>query len=333
MIHRGESSNDKKARRRILNRYQLFRNGEYQELVTAYERDYAKVTTRWPTHTSSSKPGDLQAELVHRVQAQARNGRSSRAAQMLSSKGVGNFADPAVKQQMRDKHLTERILEFAPAPPREPLPPIDDERMDELKAIFKKDVFKQDDAKGTGPSCLPISFIRALYTLGDSNEEDTSIDPWHQFVQLCMNRIRLKLPPYYYQLTSGATITPLVKKLPDDPTHTPECRPVATGDTFRTLTDRFVVTEHKRAIIDKVAPQQLGVGVRAGVLIQIWGAKLTIEDTRQERGDWIYVKLDQKNAHNSYPRARAQEILDATPGLRQMADLHRACFEPITNNS
>jgi hypothetical protein len=106
----------------------------------------------------------------------------------------------------------------------------------------------------------------------------------------------------------------------------PQCRPVAAGDIERRVSDKVIFTEAQNAIRTQLLPQQLGVGIRAGVQLYIWAAKLELEMCLRDGSDQIFIKLDQKNAHNSYSRAAAQRALEAIPGARRMAELHRATF-------
>ena len=119
-----------------------------------------------------------------------------------------------------------------------------------------------------------------------------------------------KLPQWYYYLTGGATLLPAIKKnLGPENGEAPEVRPVAVGDVLRRTFERAVWRRSSPAITAALLPQQLGVGLPSGCQKQIWIAHLLQEmaslGTEDENWDlsrfasWVFVKLDQKNAHNS----------------------------------
>ena len=124
-------------------------------------------------------------------------------------------------------------------------------------------------------------------------------------------------------------MTAIIKVQPP-PGEVPQCRPVAAGDIIRRVTDRVVFEEVKPIIAAQLQPQQFGIGVKSGIQAYIWAAKMEVEQSLREGSDHIFIKLDQKNAHNSYYRALAQQHLDSLEGIELMADLHRASFNPTT---
>jgi hypothetical protein len=103
------------------------------------------------------------------------------------------------------------------------------------------------------------------------------------------------------------------------------------GDVLRRTFERAVWRASRTAIVTALLLQQLEVGVRSGCQKQIWIARVlhdmitrAVERRESEdaeadpalldMADWIYIKLDQKNAHNSYKRARAQAELNRIEG-------------------
>ena len=109
---------------------------------------------------------------------------------------------------------------------------------------------------------------------------------------------------------------------------------MAVGDVLRRTFERAVWERSRPAITAALLPQQLGVGLPSGCQKQIWIAHLLQEmaslGAEDENGDfsrfanWVFVKLDQKNAHNSYKRAAAQRALDAIPKASAFARVHYA---------
>ena len=166
----------------------------------------------------------------------------------------------------------------------------------------------------------------------------------------------LRLPPWYYKLTGGATLLAAIKTRPEDG-EVPRCRPVAVGDVLRRTLERAVWKEFRAPIVKALLPQQLGVGVQSGCQKQIWIARSLHEmivkanqhetdedgemepeavegggnqqDEHRDMADWIFVKLDQKNAHNCFFRAEA--VKELTSMSKEFAGVFGATSAPFTD--
>ena len=66
---------------------------------------------------------------------------------------------------------------------------------------------------------------------------------------------------------------------------------------------------------EKVAPQQLGVGVSGGVELYVHGFKILYEVAVRSGMEVVIVAIDIKNAHNDFPRQAAQVELIAAAHL------------------
>ena len=69
------------------------------------------------------------------------------------------------------------------------------------------------------------------------------------------------------------------------------------------------------AVQEKVAPQQLGVGVSGGVELYVHGFKIKYEVAVRDGVEVVIVAIDIKNAHNDFPRQEAQVELIAAAHL------------------
>ena len=177
---------------------------------------------------------------------------------------------------------------------------------------------------------MPAQLLRALLpkepTGPDAPPEVPGADNGQlsQLTILANHWAKGRLPAWYYHLTGGATLLAAAVKKHRADGEAPECRPVVVGDVLRRTFDRVVLLQSWRAVVPALLPQQLGVGVPSGCQKQIWIARIlhdmitaaaerekeVIEADTQADGDtdqhadfdtadWICMKLDQKNAHNS----------------------------------
>merc|ERR1712086_900169 len=78
------------------------------------------------------------------------------------------------------------------------------------------------------------------------------------------------------------------------------------------------------AMADVLAPQQVAVGVSGGISIMINGIRILLE----QRGDFVLVKIDLKNAYNEIDRSallrRCRRVAATRRPARSRADPHRA---------
>ena len=106
----------------------------------------------------------------------------------------------------------------------------------------------------------------------------------------------------------GGALTPVLKAA-SEPGKPDDARPVKAEDFDTSVYTKAVQRAVSDAVLNSVRPQQLGVRVSSGVELCIWGVKLWIEEklTKAERS--VVLKLDLKNAHNSFSRPKTMAAL------------------------
>ena len=95
----------------------------------------------------------------------------------------------------------------------------------------------------------------------------------------------------------------------------PDVRPVAVGEvTLRSILTS-VTASVAPAMADVLAPQQVAVGVSGGISIMINGIRILLE----QRGNFVLVKIDLKNAYNEIDRSallrRCSEVPELAPAV------------------
>ena len=98
----------------------------------------------------------------------------------------------------------------------------------------------------------------------------------------------------------------------------PDVRPVAVGEvTLRSILTS-VTASVAPAMADVLAPQQVAVGVSGGISIMINGIRILLE----QRGDFVLVKIDLKNAYNEIDRSallrRCSEVPELAPFMQKL---------------
>ena len=128
-----------------------------------------------------------------------------------------------------------------------------------------------------------------------------------------------RLPPWFVATYMGARIAPLVKGgLPAR--GTPDCRPVAVGETFRRLVTSKVMRDHKGLFRDALWPQQAAVGVESGQQLVTTGVSVAL----QQHPDFVAVKVDLANAFNECTRAAMLAAIARSPALTGLLPMYAA---------
>ena len=116
--------------------------------------------------------------------------------------------------------------------------------------------------------------------------------------------------PRFFDVAWGGALTPLLKAA-SEPGKPDDARPVKAEDfdTDTSVYTKAVQRAVSDAVLNSVRLQQHGVRVSSGIELCIWGVKLWIEGrlTKAERS--VVIKLDLKNAHNSFSRPKTMAAL------------------------
>jgi hypothetical protein len=104
-------------------------------------------------------------------------------------------------------------------------------------------------------------------------------------------------------------------------------RPVAIGECDKRAIGRTLNSLVQAPLVAALVPQQVAVGVKGGISILIFGIRLLAE----QRGDFVIVKIDLKNAFNAVDRASLLRRVHETEGLGPLMPLLHALLAPATD--
>ena len=169
--------------------------------------------------------------------------------------------------------------------------------------------------QGTGPSGHRNEYLRALVGKFGDATADRVMTGYDEFATLFVN---IDLPPWFYAAEALARLVPLVKARVSEGAE-PDARPVAIGEVEARAISRHLTDSACDAAASVFAPQQLAVGVKGGISSLVHGLRLSVD----QRGDFVIVKLDLRNAYNAISRAAVIRRLTAHPSLAFLVPLLR----------
>ena len=176
---------------------------------------------------------------------------------------------------------------------------------DELENVVRE----LDPKTGVGPRCQRPDHIKWLYTgVFHSREASAACD---RFAALGAKYLSFGMPAWLRACLGGGLLTPLNKAEPN-PSSEPDARPVKAEDTDTSTWCKALGRQCTSAVTDLVKPQQLGVGISGGVEMLVHGFRIKFEEAEFVGKREVFVAIDIKNAHNSFPRDKAQaQVIEA----------------------
>ena len=108
------------------------------------------------------------------------------------------------------------------------------------------------------------------------------------------------------------------------PSPSPDVRPVNVGNVDRRAIIGHLMRSLEESAEAHLAPRQVSVGVKGGISILFHGIRLLIE----QRGDFVVVRLDLRNAYNESSRAETLSRMARVPGLSSLVPLMHAMYGP-----
>ena len=303
-------------------RLHQFVSGNFKSLVGHWAKDVQKQ------HARSRKPrNDTIEARTTRAVKDILDGDISRGLRITDGHGCTPLDDPAIRQQMKDKH---------PAPAEEvawpPIPEAWIESVDMDLSYLEKIIHETDPKTGVGPRCLRPDHIKWLFE--GIFEHPDAISAKDYFTELGSNYLSLKLPAWLRALLGGGLLTALNKNEPV-PGQTPDARPVKAEDSDTSAWCKALGRVCTLAVQEYVAPQQFGVGVSGGVELYVHGFKILYEEAVRNNEEVVIVPIDIKNAHNDFPRQLAQvELIAAAhldPRLIPLAVAHESTLRAFNS--
>ena len=283
-------------------RLHQFLNGNFKVVVQHWVQDVQRQHAR----TRKPRNDTIEARTARAVK-DILGGDISRGLRITDGHGCAPLDDPAIRQQMKDKHPPAPVGAIWPVLPEEWI-----EELDMDLSNLKKIVHETDPKTGVGPRCLRPDHIKWLFE-GNFTHPEAKAAKDH-FTELGTRYLSLQLPAWLRALLGGGLLTALNKNEPV-PGQIPDARPVKAEDSDTSAWCKALGRVSTPAVQEKVAPQQLGVGVSGGVELYVHGFKILYEVAVRSGMEVVIVAIDIKNAHNDFPRQAAQVELIAAAHL------------------
>ena len=161
--------------------------------------------------------------------------------------------------------------------------------------VFTATVKDLDPLKGVSVRGVKADHIRALHR-GNFEDEAEAGGALRQLRKLGELYFNARMPTWLRRKLNAGLCTPLVKKAAPEGC-TPDARPVCSEDSDMKVWRRCLVKQATPAFKERVAPQQLAVGISGGCEIKILGSNLELERQLKQQADYAHVAIDLKNAH------------------------------------
>ncbi|EGB02579.1 hypothetical protein AURANDRAFT_68750, partial [Aureococcus anophagefferens] len=172
---------------------------------------------------------------------------------------------------------------------------------------------------GTGPDMLPNEHLTLVTRGYPGNVEATATMALVNRFE--SDRVNVKLPAWLYWIDAAVSLLALVKMLGVG-TAAPDVRPLGLGGTRRRASTTLVVKIVAAEMAEKLYPVQISVGVPSGAHALVFGVRAMTEKTP----DFVYVKIDRRNAYNQVHRASIMDALNSDPGLAAYARFRHAYY-------
>ena len=287
----------------VAHRFDAWRRGDMATLVRWWRQD--RSAAQHPLlQGKRTSTKDLQRALFLLSE-----GHISRASSLLISQGLADLTDPRVLAQLAQKHpgckeaMPEDVVSYGP---------FRRITVDLLPAL--KDLQPQ---AGTGASGARNEYLKALTEDFPDARARTVVPLLNLFAEKYVNA---DLPEWFYAIFTAIKLIGPVKAHASSPEGVPDVRPIGVGECLRRVIHTTVARDYKDAFAEHLWPQQVAVGLRGGLTMLLFGARLLLE----WHPDWVILKLDLRNAYNEVKRARVLERLAATERLRDLVPLFHA---------
>jgi hypothetical protein len=256
--------------------------------------------------------------LQGRVEALIARGRISDAAKLLESFGVADIEDPAVRQQMADKHPCRGLDEVMPPPPEDaPALRVSSETLHGVCRLL-------DDDKAPGHTPWTNHILRVLApTVPFQTPLANEVMPeLAHFGELLLNAA---LPPWAYSVFAATRLVPLNKKEQLEGA-LPDARPVGIGCCLRRALTRaaFVPEDVQSDLQAHLCPVQLAVSVPNGASLLVF----SVRELLDAHPGFCVLTIDFKNAFNVLRRASCMRAVAAAGSLVRFTRMLYAFLMP-----
>ena len=305
---RGGKKSYERLENRINGRLDMFIRGEYKELILRW-RDSAYLAQSGAELLRVNRPGQKRkAASANQVEETAvqkiLEGDMRRGINMLHGFGLADTANPTVQAELRKRHpmSLSNLSEFEPGPEDE------DDRLEIDPGIAREILKNQDPLKGVGPRGFRPHHLQCIANRDDeicTSAIDAVIEIGRRFLCGAMPKTHRNAILAGLMLASNKTKEKTTQ------------RPIKMEDIDAQWFCKIeqVMGERDSRHSEDLLPEQLGVGVSAGVETVVLGMQMEIDMHREQiarglgdplattrAGNKGILTLDIDNAHNDFSR-------------------------------
>ena len=220
-------------------------------------------------------------------------GQISKAVRAMTSYGVGDMEDPAIRAQMESKY-PDRV---------HPLPQsvTKGQCVDNLRGL-RDLLVTLEGGVSSGTGGMRPEFLTCL-------AESWNQEKMSRLEDFGMRFLNGRLPSWWYKVWITVATCPLFKTTARDTVRPIGVMPCLERQFFK-LSTKF----NKPALVSYFEPQQI-VFSEAGAAKLVHKMRMMLENNP----DFVFVKCDIKNAFNSISRARIIQVLEGEESLKHLA--------------
>ena len=295
----------KRGRAAMNERFEFFRTKRFDFLIACYQRD---CTSPRSTQVYSRLTGGAGKSKTERAMECLETQRAGDARRACISHGMGDPFSPSGKAQMIAKH----------PPAAHPLLDLEDyDFPDEPGHQYPscRDFIRNlPRNKGAGPSGMKNELMIQL--IANDGATDKVCARLDEFIA---DYLEGEMPDWYYEVVTAINLVALRKEPGSE-----DLRPVGVGDVVRRLANSMLVSDQAEKLHEATFPQQVAVCTPGGPGCLVY----TVRGLLDQNADFICIKVDVENFHNSFSRHRCLEAIakaaNSSPSMRALGRLGKA---------
>ena len=222
-------------------------------------------------------------------------GQIGRGARRITSNGVASMSDPRTMRALLAKYV-DRTRDLPQSVSR-------GQCVDSL-AGFREYLLELEPGVAPGTGGMMNEFLICLAQVW--NPEEMVL-----MQEFGMRYLTAQCPPWFYRVWATVSAVPLFKTSDRDCS---SLRPIGVKGALVRVLHKVVARRNRSAFRSYLEPQQLCCSPAGGHKL-VHAVRMLLEENR----DWICIKIDVENAHNSISRASILEVVEGEPELRHMA--------------
>ena len=289
----------RKGANMIESRLDAYRRGDFASLLKWYRYDQEAAL-----QAPRGRRQETREQKLKRVLAHTRVGQFTKAMRKITSSGIGDSRDPAIRAQLSKKFPDRKF----------PVGPLSDYtaghtnlgtglNAEQITAAIRR------MAPGTapGPDGWQGDWLKMMLL---AHNKDTGECVIAELARLGTIYVQGKMPKWFYYISSGALLVPVIKSQATTLGGTPDCRPVSVGSVMERMFSGAALHKHSSQLLNVYEPQQLGFTQNGVELLP-----LMVRTQLDLYPNHCCVKMDKENHFGEVSRDAAMQVCAATPEL------------------